>query len=68
MSKTAFLLFLFIVVPILLIQGFWIFKDARKRGYKLYWLFGILGLLNTPTNFLIYMVITRLIIDKRTKL
>lgn len=65
MTKTGLIILLTVAVPILLIQGFWIFNDARKRGYKFYWLWGIIGLMNTPGNLLIYLAITRLIIDKK---
>ncbi|KGK81490.1 hypothetical protein [Clostridium sp. HMP27] len=58
------LLVLIIVIPILIIQGFWMFKDAKKRGEKYYWLWGIFGLLNTPGNLIIYLIITRIIFDK----
>ncbi|KOA20625.1 hypothetical protein CLHOM_07670 [Clostridium homopropionicum DSM 5847] len=53
-----------IVLPILFIQGLWIFKDAKKRGEKYYWLWGVFGLLNTPGNLIIYLIITRVIMDK----
>jgi ribosomal protein L40E len=46
------------LVIILGIQGFWIFKDAERRGMKK-WLWGIFGLLNTPTNLLIYLIVSR---------
>jgi len=53
-----------IVLPILFIQGLWMFKDAKKRGEKYYWLWGVFGLLNTPGNLIIYLIITRVIIDR----
>lgn len=52
---------------VLLIQGFWIFTDAKKRGEKFYWLWGIFGLLNIPTNLIIYLIVTRIIIDRYKK-
>lgn len=58
------LIALIIVIPILIIQGFWIFKDAKKRGEKYYWLWGVFGLLNTPGNLIIYLIITRVIFDR----
>jgi len=58
------LIALIIVIPILIMQGFWIFKDAKKRGEKYYWLWGVFGLLNTPGNLIIYLIITRIIFDK----
>lgn len=55
---------LIIAIPILILQGFWVFKDAKKRGEKHYWLWGIFGLLNTPGNLIIYLIITRVIFDR----
>lgn len=55
---------LIIVIPILILQGLWIFKDAKKRGEKYYWLWGVFGLLNTPGNLIIYLIITRVIFDR----
>lgn len=55
---------LIMVIPILIMQGFWMFKDAKKRGEKYYWLWGIFGLLNTPGNLIIYLIITRIIFDR----
>ncbi|AGK96350.1 hypothetical protein [Clostridium pasteurianum] len=49
---------------ILLTQGFWIYNDAKKRGEKYYWLWGIFGLLNVPSNLIIYLIVTRVIIDR----
>ncbi|WP_035378790.1 hypothetical protein [Fervidicella metallireducens] len=60
-SQRELFILLFIVIPILLIQGSWIFYDARKRGEKYYWLWGIFGLLNTPGNLIIYLIVTRII-------
>jgi len=45
----------------LFIQGMWIFRDAEKRGENK-WLWGILGLMNIPTNLLIYLIVTRRIL------
>lgn len=56
-----------IVLPILFIQGLWIFKDAKRRGERYYWLWGIFGLLNAPGNLIIYLIITRVIIDRYNK-
>lgn len=66
LTQRELFILLFIVVPILLIQGSWIFYDARKRGEKYYWLWGIFGLLNTPGNLVIYLIVTR-IISKNSK-
>lgn len=48
-----------VLIPLVLIQGTWIFIDARKRKEKYYWLWGILGLLNTPTSIIVYLLVTR---------
>ncbi|GAA0723443.1 hypothetical protein GCM10008905_16060 [Clostridium malenominatum] len=58
---------LIILIPILLLQGLWMFNDAKKRGEKNYWLWGIFGILNTPSNLIIYLIVTRTIIDKYAK-
>lgn len=62
MDKT--LIALAIAMPLVLIQGFWIFTDAKKRGEKYYWLWGLFGLLNIPSSLIIYLIVTRIIIDK----
>lgn len=48
-----------------IIQGFWIFTDARKRQEKYYWLWGLFGLLNVPSSIIVYLIVTRIIIDKK---
>ncbi len=65
-NRITVMIFIF-ALPLLLIQGFWMFKDARKRGEKYYWLWGLFGLLNTPGNLIIYLIVTRIIIDKHVK-
>ncbi len=67
MNERILIILLCIAVPVLLVQGFWIFNDARKRGEKYYWLWGLFGLMNTPGNLIIYLIITRVIIDKYAK-
>lgn len=47
-----------LLAAILLTQGIWIYKDAEKRGENK-WLWGLFGLLNVPTNLLVYLFITR---------
>ncbi|HEY5563701.1 MAG TPA: sigmaY antisigma factor component [Clostridiaceae bacterium] len=64
-SNTALIIIIAVVIPILLIQASWIFKDAKKRGEKNYWLWGIFGLINCPESLIIYLVITRIIFKKR---
>ncbi len=56
-TKTKIALFIGIFI-ILGIQGVWIFKDAERRGMNK-WLWGIFGFLNTPTNLLIYLIVSR---------
>jgi hypothetical protein len=67
LSKTGLIVLLAIVVPILLIQGAWVFYDARKRKEKYYWLWGIFALMNTPGNLLIYLLVTRVIFNNKNK-
>lgn len=57
--------FFVIIVPILLLQGTWMFIDASKRG-KWRWFWGIWGLMNVPTPILIYLFFVRLP-DERKK-
>ncbi len=51
--------------PFLILQGAWIFYDARKRGEKYYWLWGLFGLLNVPESLIIYLIVTRIILNKK---
>lgn len=64
-SSQQEMLLLILVIPILLVQGTWIFYDARKRKEKYYWLWGLFGLLNVPSNLIIYLLITRVIMKKK---
>ncbi len=50
---------------VLLVQGSWMYYDAKKRK-EFPWIWGIFGLLNTPTNLLIYLVVTRVIRKKKS--
>ena len=63
-SKRELITALTIAIPIILVQGSWIFYDARKRGEKYYWLWGLFGLVNCPSSLIIYLLVTRAI-DKR---
>ena len=49
---------------VLIIQASWIFRDASKRG-EAKWLWAFFGLLNTPSNLIIYLIVTRLIVKSR---
>lgn len=37
-------------------QGWWIFRDAKRRGYNP-WLWGAFGLLNVPSSLIIYLLV-----------
>jgi len=37
-------------------QGWWIFRDAKRRGYNP-WLWGAFGLLNVPSSLLVYLLV-----------
>ena len=67
LSSNALIIALAIVIPILLIQGAWVFYDARRRKEKYYWLWGIFALMNTPGNLLIYLLVTRVILNNKNK-
>ncbi len=56
---------IFVFLPIAIVQGLWIFQDAKKRGEKYYWLWGLFGILNVPSNLLIYLIVTRVIIKNK---
>ncbi|MFW5991870.1 MAG: zinc ribbon domain-containing protein [Halanaerobiaceae bacterium] len=58
---------IYFIVPIiiaLLLQSIWIFYDARRRREKHYWLWGLFGLLNFPSSLIVYLVVTRIFIDR----
>lgn len=45
------------VLGILLVsQAWWIFRDAKKRGYNP-WLWGAFGMLNVPSSLVIYLLV-----------
>jgi len=67
MTQVQLLIFFLVIIPILLVQGAWVFYDARKRKEKFYWLWGIFALLNTPGNLIMYLLVTRVILNKKTK-
>ena len=55
-------LILWIVLGVVLtVQASWIYLDAARRGENK-WLWGIFGVLNTPTNLIIYLIVTRVIL------
>lgn len=53
-----------ILITVLLAQSIWIFLDASKRGENK-WLWGLFGLLNTPGNLLVYLIVTRMILKPK---
>ena len=67
LSTNLLITLLIIVIPILLIQGAWVFYDARRRKEKYYWLWGIFALINTPGNLIIYLLVTRVILSNKNK-
>lgn len=67
LSNNVLIILLALVIPILLIQGAWVFYDARKRKEKYYWLWGIFALMNTPGNLLLYLLVTRVIFKNKNK-
>ncbi len=66
-SSTMLLTILIILAPFLMLQALWIFKDAKKRGQRFYWLWGLFGLLNIPESLIVYLIVTRLILDRLKK-
>lgn len=60
-TKSEIILALSIAISILLVQGSWIFYDARKRNEKYYWIWGLFGLINAPSSLLVYLLVTRVI-------
>lgn len=65
-TKKLIIIFL-IITPFLFMQALWIFKDAKKRGDKGCVLWGLFGLINIPESLLVYLIVTRIIIDKYLK-
>lgn len=67
LTTKQLVLTLVLLSPILLIQGAWIFRDAKKRGEKYYWIWGIFGILNVPSNLIIYLLVTRVILKDKNE-
>ncbi|WPX07850.1 hypothetical protein [Anaerocellum danielii] len=60
--------FFIILFILLMLQAVYIFFDAKNRGEKYYFLWGLFGLLNFPSSLIIYLLITRVILkDKNRK-
>lgn len=64
-STTTLFIVIAAIAPFLILQASWIFKDAKKRGEKYYWLWGLFGLMNVPQSLIIYLIVTRVILDKK---
>ena len=64
LDTKTFIIVLICIAPFLLFQGAWIFKDAKKRGVKFYWVWGFIGLLNIPESLILYLLVTRVIFNK----
>ena len=65
-SNTQLIILLAILIPIVLVEGAWVFSDARRRKEKYYWLWGIFALMNI-SNILIYLIVTRVILKNKIK-
>lgn len=65
-SNAQLIILLSILLPIVLIEGAWVFRDARRRKEKYYWLWGIFALMNI-SNLLIYLLVTRIILNNKKK-
>ncbi|GCD10295.1 hypothetical protein [Clostridium tagluense] len=66
-SNNGLIILLAIVIPILLLQGAWVFYDARRRKEKYYWLWGIFALMDTPANLPIYLLVTRILLNNKKR-
>jgi hypothetical protein len=64
MSTKQLIIALSIAVPILLLQSTWMFINARKRKEKKYWLWGLFGLIHCPGSLIVYLIVTRVIMDR----
>ncbi|WP_110931390.1 hypothetical protein [Paenibacillus bouchesdurhonensis] len=45
-----------LVALLLLVQGTWMFIDARKRGRRA-WFWGLWGVINCPTSLIVYLLV-----------
>jgi bacteriorhodopsin len=53
-----------VLAVVLLTQSVWVFNDASKRGMN-QWLWGVFALLNTPTNLIVYLIVSRSVLGSR---
>lgn len=65
MPRAKLIIILLIAVFLVIIQATWIFLDARKRGERYYWLWGLFGLINVPQSLIVYLVVTRIIMNNK---
>lgn len=65
LSTKALIIILTIVIPLLILQASWIFQDAKKRGNKHYWFWGLVGLINIPESLIVYLIVTRILLRKK---
>ncbi|MDN4068096.1 hypothetical protein QYF50_09385 [Paenibacillus vini] len=57
-----------LLAMLVLAQGMWLFRNARKRGKCVSaWFWGIWGLFNIPTPLLVYLLVVVLPEYRRTK-
>ncbi|WP_410772291.1 hypothetical protein [Fontibacillus sp. BL9] len=57
-----------LLAVMLLTQGMWIFRDARKRGKgKWAWFWGLWGIFNVPTPLIVYLLVEVFIPEFRKK-
>jgi len=52
------------IAIVLLVQGTWLFIDARKHG-KRYWFWGLWGMIYFPLPSILYLLFSRKIFSKR---
>ena len=64
-NKSLVIKILLIAAPILIAQAIWIYNDAKKRGSKHYFLWGIFGLHHAPGALIMYILVTRIIFKKK---
>jgi hypothetical protein len=56
------------IAAVLLVQGTWLFRDARKRNKgRMAWFWGLWGLTGAPSPILVYLLVVILPDRWRTK-
>lgn len=61
----TFYILMSIIIVIYISQAAWIFKDCKKRGDQLMWVWIILSMISFPTVLIIYLVITRYVDERK---